>query len=267
MRPVNLRAARRHQAQLRLPPRRATRRSAPALMAATLALLTLATPWLLPAAEMFASRAQATLGLVVEEVRIDGARRLDEAAIRTALAIEPGTAMLGLDLDAARNRLEDLAWVDHAVIRRLLTGTLEIHLTEHQALALWLAPDGVALLSENGETVPVAQHEVPRDLPLVTGAGAAAAAEEVAQILVLADRLDLSLDRLERLGERRWRLVLDSQQRVELPAEDVDRALRRLERFLAKEELLERAVAVVDLRLDDRIVVSPLPLLRQEAQG
>jgi cell division protein FtsQ len=54
------------------------------------------------------------------------------------------------------------------------------------------------------------------------------------------------------VGERRWDLVLDRGQRIQLPA---DRPVAALEQVLAISEvkdLLERDVAVVDMRLSAR---------------
>jgi cell division protein FtsQ len=75
---------------------------------------------------------------------------------------------------------------------------------------------------------------------------------EALQIFNTARSLGSRVRGLVRVGERRWDLVLDRGQRIMLP---VERPVRALERVLAVNEvqdLLERDVAAVDMRLGQR---------------
>ncbi|MFP4126060.1 MAG: cell division protein FtsQ/DivIB [Alphaproteobacteria bacterium] len=78
-------------------------------------------------------------------------------------------------------------------------------------------------------------------------------------------RLFDRLERLEQVAGHRWRLWLEPGVRVELPPGDVAPALARLARHQTEHALLDRAVAVVDLRVADRLVVTPAPLVREAA--
>ena len=79
-----------------------------------------------------------------------------------------------------------------------------------------------------------------------------------AEALALIDAAGPILPRLrglERVGERRWDVVLDRGQRIKLPA---DGALQALERAIAldrAQDMLARDIAVVDLRHAARPVV------------
>jgi cell division protein FtsQ len=55
-----------------------------------------------------------------------------------------------------------------------------------------------------------------------------------------------------RMGERRWDIVLDRDQRIMLPVDQPVRALERLIALDQAQELLERDVLTVDLRLQNR---------------
>ena len=57
---------------------------------------------------------------------------------------------------------------------------------------------------------------------------------------------------LVRVGERRWDIVLDRGQRLLLPADGAVRALERVIVLAELQDLLERDLDVVDLRLPTR---------------
>ena len=61
------------------------------------------------------------------------------------------------------------------------------------------------------------------------------------------------------MGERRWDVVLDRDQRILLPAENPVRALERLIALDQAQDVLDRDVATVDLRLQDRPTLGLAP--------
>ncbi len=67
------------------------------------------------------------------------------------------------------------------------------------------------------------------------------------------------------MSERRWRLWLAPGVRVELPAGDTAAGLARLAEHHATHGLLDRAVAAIDLRVADRLIVTPAPIVREVA--
>ncbi len=48
-----------------------------------------------------------------------------------------GDSMLGFSLEAARQRIEALSWVEHAAVERRLPGTLVVNLVERRPFAIW----------------------------------------------------------------------------------------------------------------------------------
>ncbi|MFD2441183.1 cell division protein FtsQ/DivIB [Paracoccus kondratievae] len=93
------------------------------------------------------------------------------------------------------------------------------------------------------------------DLPIIAGEGADLAAPEALALIDAAGPILPRLRGLERIGERRWDLVLDRGQRIKLPE---DKALQALERAIAldrAQDMFERDIAVIDLRQEARPVV------------
>jgi cell division protein FtsQ len=72
------------------------------------------------------------------------------------------------------------------------------------------------------------------------------------------------------MGDRRWDVVLDRDQRILLPELDAVRSLERVIALDKAEQLLNRDVLAVDLRNADRPVLrlAPAALVKlREAQG
>lgn len=61
------------------------------------------------------------------------------------------------------------------------------------------------------------------------------------------------------MGERRWDIVLDRGQRIQLPVEEPVAAVERMIALDEAEDLLDRDVISVDLRIKDRPVLRLAP--------
>ena len=93
------------------------------------------------------------------------------------------------------------------------------------------------------------------ELPLVAGAGAD---REVAQALALiaaAEPIKERLRGLVRMGERRWDVVLDRDQRLLLPEDEPVAALERLIALDKGREMLKRDLTIIDFRNPHRPTV------------
>jgi cell division protein FtsQ len=183
--------------------------------------------------------------------------------VQTALDLEPGMPLLELDVHDARRRLEALGWVEQATVSRRLPDRLVVEVKEHRPLALWLGPEGPALVAASGLPVPAERLTEHRHLPRLIGRTAPAEAPAVFRALAADPELLDRLERLERLRGERWRLYLRPGVTVELPPGDTAPAIARLLEIQRDTGVLDRAVAVVDLRVPDRIVVIPWPRVRR----
>jgi cell division protein FtsQ len=257
---VNLRAARRHVDRRR---QQRPRGSVWPGLLGCLIVFAAASPWLGPLAGQGWLALQRQAGLVVAELQVDGARRVADATILEALGVEAGMPILAVDVHAARVRLEELAWVETAAVRRRLPRRLAVTIREHRPLAVWFGPEGSALLAASGAAIDLEAATPPAGLPVVVGADVAAHAGEIRLILEAAAAMDARVTRLERTGAHRWRLRLARGTRIELPPVAPLAAMARLEALQAETGLLDRAVAAVDLRVRDRLVVTPLPILKR----
>ena len=105
---------------------------------------------------------------------------------------------------------------------------------------------------------------------MIAGDGADVAIDEAMAILDAASPIAGRVRGLVRVGERRWDLVLDRAQRILLPSENPAAAVERLLALDQSEKLLDRDVAAIDFRNQDRPVLRLAPFALNElrrAQG
>ncbi len=210
----------------------------------------------------------ATLGLRVTNVVVEGRAKTPEVMLRAALGIRPGEPILSYSLDEARQRLESIKWVERATVERHLPGTILVRLTERRPFAVWQNDGKFLLVDRDGEVVTDTDVAFFHDqLPLVVGAGAPRHAAALLDLVAAHPELHKRLVAAVRVGERRWNLRMTNGADVMLPEAAEALALVRLAELHESQALLDRPLAVVDLRLPDRLVVRPLPEPKPLAQG
>ncbi|CAN0604114.1 unnamed protein product, partial [Ectocarpus sp. 12 AP-2014] len=194
-------------------------------------------------------------GFGVDAIRIEGLRDTREGDVLDYLAVTPTTSVLGFDIDAARARVLALPWVKEASVRRVYPDQLMVEIEEHAPFARMLQRGRVHLVTVEGEEITDEITDVHAGLPLVVGEGAPGEATAFFAHLAARPHVLGSVVALERVGDRRWTLHMREDVQVHLPETDVDAALIRLEEMMRREAVLERAIAVIDLRLPDQLVV------------
>lgn len=204
-------------------------------------------------------RLGSAIGLRVQTVEVDGRANTPEPLLREAIGIRTGDPIFGVSIEAARQRIESLSWVEHAVVERRLPGTIRVSLIERRPFAIWQSQGKFQLIGRDGEVVANEDVSAFASLPLVVGAGAPSHAADLLDTLQGQPALASRLAAAVRVGERRWNLQLKNGITVMLPEGHAAAAIGRLMELQAADALLDRPIAAVDLRLPDRLVVRPLP--------
>ena len=197
---------------------------------------------------------------MVNLLAIEGASPILADAIRDRLALALPMSSFALDLAAIRAEVGRFDAVLAADLRVAPGGILTLTVTERTPAALWRGPEGLFLVDATGHRIGAAAHRGVRpDLPLIAGDGAPAAMAEALAILDAAAPIAPRIAGLVRVGERRWDVVLDRDQRLMLPALDPVRAIDRILALDAAQGLLARDIVAVDLRLPHRPTVRLAP--------
>jgi cell division protein FtsQ len=190
---------------------------------------------------------------MVNLMAIDGASSTVAADIREVTALDFPVSSFDLDLDAILTQIRDLPAVGDARLRVRSGGILQVDVTERVPAVLWRRADGLAVLDEAGMVMGSADtREDHATLPLIAGVGAERHVTEALDLVRAAGPLGGRMRGLVRMGERRWDVVLDRDQRILLPEDAPVQALERVIALNQVHNMLERDLAVVDMRLTAR---------------
>ena len=213
--------------------------------------------------EKFESRPEFKVSLA----RVDGASEDLAEAVRAKLGLTLPMSSFDIDLGAARARIETLDAVKSADLRVRSGGVLEVAITERMPVLVWRTEAGLTLIDEEGHRVAglLSRSDRP-DLPLIAGEDADKAAAEAVALIAAAGPLIPRLRGLVRMGERRWDLVLDRHQKIQLPEKNPVEALERLLALDHAQDLLNRDILTVDLRSDHRPTLRLTPHALAEAR-
>jgi cell division protein FtsQ len=211
-------------------------------------------------------------GFRIENVEVVGREQTDPKALLAAAGLKRGDPILAFSPEAARQRIEALSWVASAAVERRLPDTVAITIVERKPIALWQHNDKFALIDAKGDNLGPVADESASALPLIVGGDAPSHAS--ALLLMLATHPDLAkrVQASNWIGSRRWDLKMDNGVEVKLPEDGVAEALQQLADAEASSRILERDVAIIDLRLAGKMIVRlahdlPPPAKTKPQQG
>lgn len=151
-------------------------------------------------------------------------QRVTEARIEEAIAPGLRDGFLSADLDAMRRRLEALAWVDAATVRREWPDELRVAVSEQSPAARW---GETGLLNVRGELFLAEARHIPAELPRLSGPEGSAPRVASRYLAVrgplIESGLDLAAVELDARGA--WQLTLTNGIQVRLGRREVDQRL------------------------------------------
>lgn len=195
-------------------------------------------------------------GFAITEIAITGQVLTGEGAIVSALAIAEDTTTLSFDAEAARARIAALPAVAEVSVRKVYPGKLLVAVSEKAPVARWRVDGQTFLIDGTGAQIASA---APADdkLPLFVGNGAGDDALVMIRALDRAPGLGKGLLAISRIADRRWDLIYDTGLRVQLPEIGVAQALQTLVALQASDQLMDRDVSVIDMRVPGSIALTP----------
>lgn len=187
---------------------------------------------------------------MVTLMRIDGASAPVAGAVRAMLPVELPASSFRIDLEAFRATIAQIDAVAAVDLRIRPGGVLQVDVTERQPVILWRTASGrLEMLDATGHRVAsLKSREARADLAVIAGEGAEDRVAEALQLLAAARPIGDRLRGLIYVGERRWNVVLDRDQRILLPEAEALAALNRVIELDRAEDLLARDITVVDMR-------------------
>tara|TARA_R110002020_G_scaffold15143_35_gene53914 strand:+ start:2765 stop:3604 length:840 start_codon:yes stop_codon:yes gene_type:complete len=201
--------------------------------------------------------AGSAIGFSVAQVHLDGQRETSESAILAALGIGPDSSLLSVDAGEARERLVSLPWIEQATVRKTYPGSVYVQIQERAAAALWQRGSQLSVVDRDGNVLADGLDARFVELPLLVGTDANRQVDAI--LTLLADFPDLRARTRAAVyvGGRRWDVVLTNGVQIRLPEHDTREALANLVEIDRREQLFDRDIASIDVRLRDRIAIRP----------
>jgi cell division protein FtsQ len=196
-----------------------------------------------------------SMGLRVADVQIEGRHYIDAETLRKSIQINPGDALLGVNIHDLHARLTALPWVKDVSVRRAWPDRVIITLDERLPVAIWRdAPGGAAVIDVDG-VILSRDFAAYGTLLLVEGPGAQKEAGKLIALLKGQPDIAVRVKKAVRISERRWDLAMDGGTILRLPEDDPGFALARASKAQAQEKILDKGLKAVDLRQNDRIIL------------
>lgn len=210
------------------------------------------------AGQSFTQERLVSMGFVVDRIDVVGEGRLREEDVRKALDIAPGAFLFDMDIKAAQTRVESLSWVERAIVRRLWPDRIVVQIIERRPFALWQNEGVVKVVDKEGNVITDENVVQFASLPLVVGPNASQDMTEVYQVLSNYPLVARRVDAIVQLPSGRWDLRVDQgKARIRLPQVGMRGALDRLTALQKQKQILDREIAIIDLRLADRLTLTP----------
>ena len=215
-------------------------------------------PNVLQAGDNFKRNRLMSMGFVIERVDVMGEGRLREEDVRRALGVYAGDYLFGVDMENAQKRVESLSWVDRAVVRRLWPDRIVVQIIERQPYALWQHQGEVKVVDVKGSAISDADAARFTQLTLFVGENAGEQAADIRLMMGEFPQIAPRVESFVHVSGSRWDMVLnDGQTRVMLPEQNMRKALRQLHELQAQTRILDRTIETIDMRLSDRLTLSP----------
>ena len=194
-------------------------------------------------------------GFEVRRVEVRGVKHLNELKVYERALAQRNLAMPLVDIEALREELLQLSWVEDARVSRQLPDTLVIDIVERTPHAVLRKPGRLVLIDASGHELEPVTAERAQGKLIVAGPGAARRIAALAALLEAAPALKPQVREAEWIGNRRWNLTFKTAQVLALPEGDrlAARALVTFARLDGANRLLGGRFAAFDMRAPDRI--------------
>ena len=203
----------------------------------------------------------AEAGFKLKTVTINGRNHTTRQELNDALKLQNGAPILSINLTEKRLQIEQLGWVESAYLERLLPNTLRLTIIERTPIALLQTNEGHKLIDDTGTIIAGALPEAFSHLPVVSGKDADKRANHIIEILKTEPELYAEIWAIQHISKRRWNVHMKNGITIKLPEKEPGFAWSRLARFEHQNQIIQRDLAVIDMRLQDQILIEPnLPI-------
>ena len=197
-------------------------------------------------------------GFQVENIFVEGREHLDANTLMAIIDMQSGQALFSSDLDQMRMKIEALEWVKSAVIQRRAPNDVYIKITENMPIALLKkGKKNLKLLDKNGRIIDVPIDARFKNYLIVSGEGVEDEVYDLVYQLNMYPNIVERMDMAQWISQRRWDLITKEGIRIQMPTDDFDHGLGRLNQLQEESSILLQPLDLLDLRQDNKIIARP----------
>ncbi len=200
------------------------------------------------------------LGFTVDDILVYGRNKTPLDEINNVVNLHRGDNIFGPNIHQLRADLEQLPWIKNAIVERSYNpNIIRITITERKIIAVWQIKNRFHPVDIDGKVIETDQ--IPSSpLLLIIGRKAPEHLQELLQIIKSDDKLYHRVKAANFISGRRWNIILDDIKHgivIKLPAEDADKAWKRLLKLNKTRGILKRKLTIIDLRFENKVLVTP----------
>ncbi|MDX2050293.1 MAG: FtsQ-type POTRA domain-containing protein [Rickettsiaceae bacterium] len=194
-------------------------------------------------------------GYSLEKIVIRGQKNLTSAEITSALNADVGTPIFHINLNHARQSLENNRWVKHAIIQRKLPNKIVINIKERDAVAIWQMHQKLHVIDQDGKVLQDVYASNYKNLIHVVGEDANIYAAKLLEDINSNPNFAKKIVNAVRFGKRRWDINLKENINVKMPEDSFLDKYRYLIKLDKEGKLFGNNIKSIDLRDNDRIYI------------
>lgn len=200
----------------------------------------------------------AGLGFKIDDIIITGRDKTAKQDILNALQLSRETNILNLDLRDLQQKVEQLPWVRHAVVkRRFFPNIIQIDIRERQVQSIWQLDHKFRPIDGEGNVIE-ADYTPDHPILLIVGEGAPENITALMKSITDDQNIFERIKVANYISGRRWNIVLDDVENgitVKLPEKHIDEAWKKLLKLNTTQGLLKRKLTIIDLRFPNKVIV------------
>lgn len=200
----------------------------------------------------------AGLGFKIDDIIITGRDKTAKQDILNALQLSRETNILNLDLRDLQQKVEQLPWVRHAVVkRRFFPNIIQIDIRERQVQSIWQLDHKFRPIDGEGNVIE-ADYSPDHPILLIVGEGAPENITALMKSITDDQNIFQRIKVANYISGRRWNIVLDDVENgitVKLPEKHIDEAWKKLLKLNTTQGLLKRKLTIIDLRFPNKVIV------------
>ncbi len=200
----------------------------------------------------------AGLGFKIDDIVITGRDKTAKQDILNALQLSRETNILNLDIRDLQQKVEQLPWVRHAVVkRRFFPNIIQIDIRERQVQSIWQLDHKFRPIDGEGNVIE-ADYTPDHPILLIVGEGAPENITALMKSITDDQNIFQRIKVANYISGRRWNIVLDDVENgitVKLPEKHIDEAWKKLLKLNTTQGLLKRKLTIIDLRFPNKVIV------------